>query len=204
MRETIRAWIEAMEAPFLEIIFEKRRGKRAALVRSALFGLSKLYQLYLVIHRFAIRSRLIRDSTLGIQVIAIGNLTLGGTGKTPVVEKFARELQKQGRTVAILSRGWRSKPQPFAPDAFEQTAPARGQHSAPPGLGREIPPARFRDGRGRTLHARFQSQGRRGAGGQKPRQERPLRHREFRLRHPSARRRLPVPGNWPDAGRTSS
>ena len=94
-----------MEAPFLEIIFEKRRGKRAALARSALFGLSKLYQLYLVIHRFAIRSRLIRDSTLGIQVIAIGNLTLGGTGKTPVVEKFARELQKQGRTVAILSRG---------------------------------------------------------------------------------------------------
>jgi tetraacyldisaccharide 4'-kinase len=114
MRETIRAWIEGLEAPFLETIFEKRRGKRAALVRSALFGLSKLYQLYLVIHRFAIRSRLIRDATLGIQVIAIGNLTLGGTGKTPVVEKFARELQKQGRTVAILSRGWRSKPQPFA------------------------------------------------------------------------------------------
>ena len=54
-----------------------------------------------------------RDSTLGIQVIAIGNLTFGGTGKTPVVEKFARELQSQGRTVAILSRGYRSKPQPL-------------------------------------------------------------------------------------------
>jgi tetraacyldisaccharide 4'-kinase len=113
MRETIRAWIEGLEAPFLETIFEKRRGLRADLARSALFGLSKLYQLYLAIHRFAIRSRLIRDATLGIQVIAIGNLTLGGTGKTPVVEKFARELQKQGRTVAILSRGWRSKPQPI-------------------------------------------------------------------------------------------
>ena len=105
MRETIRAWIEAIEAPFLETIFNKRRGLRADLVRSFLFGLSKVYQLYLVIHRVAIRSRLIRDTTLGIQVIAIGNLTLGGTGKTPVVEKFARELQKQGRTVAILSRG---------------------------------------------------------------------------------------------------
>src|ERR1019366_7579642 len=113
MRETIRAWIEAMEAPFLETIFDKRRGTRAELVRSILFGLSKIYQLYLVIHRFAIRARLIRDSTLGIQVIAIGNLTLGGTGKTPVVEKFARELQQQGRTVAILSRGYRSKPAPL-------------------------------------------------------------------------------------------
>src|SRR5262249_13717773 len=58
--------------------------------------------------------RLLRDSTLGVQVIAIGNLTVGGTGKTPVVEKFARELQNQGRPVAILSRGYRSKPPPLA------------------------------------------------------------------------------------------
>ena len=33
MRQTIRAWIEAIETPFLEIIFEQRRGKRAALIR---------------------------------------------------------------------------------------------------------------------------------------------------------------------------
>lgn len=108
MRQTIRAWTEAIEGPFLEIIFEQRRGKRAALIRSLLFGLSKVYQIALNIHRFCIRARLIRDSTLGIQVIAIGNLTFGGTGKTPVVEKFARELQRQGRTVAILSRGYRN------------------------------------------------------------------------------------------------
>jgi tetraacyldisaccharide 4'-kinase len=57
--------------------------------------------------------RLLRDYTIGVQVIAIGNLTVGGTGKTPVVEKFARELQGQGRTVAILSRGYRSKPPPL-------------------------------------------------------------------------------------------
>src|SRR5207253_9024307 len=38
---------------------------------------------------------------------------VGGTGKTPVVEKFARELRDQGRTVAILSRGYRSKPPPL-------------------------------------------------------------------------------------------
>jgi tetraacyldisaccharide 4'-kinase len=113
MRQTIRAWFEAIETPFLEIIFEQRRGKKAALARSILFGLSKIYQFGLMIHRFFIQARLVRDSTLGIQVIAIGNLTFGGTGKTPVVEKFARELQRQGRTVAILSRGYRSRPQPL-------------------------------------------------------------------------------------------
>ncbi len=113
MRQTLRAWTEAIEQPFLEIIFEQRRGKRAAVARSILFALSKVYQFGLKIHRFFIQARLVRDSTLGIQVIAIGNLTFGGTGKTPVVEKFARELQLQGRTVAILSRGYRSRPQPL-------------------------------------------------------------------------------------------
>jgi tetraacyldisaccharide 4'-kinase len=48
-----------------------------------------------------------------VQVITVGNLTVGGTGKTPVVEKFARVLTDQGRKVAILTRGYRSKPPPL-------------------------------------------------------------------------------------------
>ena len=115
MTETLRAWMEAAETFGLEVINEQRRGKRAALVRSLLYLLSKVFQLGVKVRRFLYKVRILRDSTLGIQVIAIGNLTVGGTGKTPVVEKFARELQKQGRTVAILSRGYRSKPQPFKP-----------------------------------------------------------------------------------------
>jgi tetraacyldisaccharide 4'-kinase len=43
----------------------------------------------------------------------VGNLTVGGTGKTPVVEKFARALAERGRKVAILSRGYKSKRPPF-------------------------------------------------------------------------------------------
>jgi tetraacyldisaccharide 4'-kinase len=114
MNEFLRRWTETIETFIVEVIFEQRRGKKAALFRSFLFGLSKIYQLAFKIRRFLYQARIIRDSTLGIQVIAIGNLTWGGTGKTPVVEKFARELQKQGRTVAILSRGYRSKPRPLA------------------------------------------------------------------------------------------
>ena len=114
MREKFRAWTEGIETFVLEVIQGQRTGKRAALARTALFGLSKLFKAAVKTRRRLYDIRLLRDSTLGVQVIAIGNLTVGGTGKTPVVEKFARELQSQGRNVAILSRGYRSKPAPLS------------------------------------------------------------------------------------------
>jgi len=113
MRETFRAWAETLETFVLEVIFEERRGTRAGMVRGLLFGLSKVFAALVKLRRFLYNVRILRDTTLGVQVIAVGNLTVGGTGKTPVVEKFARELRDAGRNVAILSRGYRSKPQPF-------------------------------------------------------------------------------------------
>jgi tetraacyldisaccharide 4'-kinase len=113
MREKLRAWIENLETFGREVIAEERRGTGAALLRASLFTCSKLYLVLVKIHRWLINVRILRDETLGVQVIAIGNLTWGGTGKTPVVEKFARELRDQGRNVAILSRGYRSKPPPL-------------------------------------------------------------------------------------------
>ena len=59
------------------------------------------YQLY--------RHKILKDNPLGCSVIVVGNITVGGTGKTPVVEKLAKTLQKKGRKVAIISRGYKSK-----------------------------------------------------------------------------------------------
>jgi tetraacyldisaccharide 4'-kinase len=120
MRETLRAWTETVETFVLEVITEQRRDKRAALVRQCLLLLSRLFRLGIKARRFLYDVRILRDYTLGVQVIAVGNLTVGGTGKTPVVEKFARELQDQGRTVAILSRGYRSKPPPLTKRALDR------------------------------------------------------------------------------------
>ncbi len=113
MRETFRDWAENFETFVLEVIFEHRRGFKSDVTRGLLFGSSKIFQVLVKLRRWLYNSRILRDKTLGVQVIAIGNLTVGGTGKTPVVEKFARELRDAGRNVAILSRGYRSKPQPF-------------------------------------------------------------------------------------------
>ena len=113
MRELFWVWAETLQTFFFEVVFEERHDFKAKLTRGVLFGGSKVYEVGVKIHRWLINVRIFRDKTLGVQVIAIGNLTVGGTGKTPVVEKFARELQNAGRKVAILSRGYRSKPAPL-------------------------------------------------------------------------------------------
>src|SRR5712671_706794 len=114
MRETLRVWLEYTETFVLEVILEKRQGKGAKVVRGCLHLLSRVYGAIIKARRFLYNVRILRDSTLGVQVIAVGNLTVGGTGKTPVVEKFASALRDQGRSVAILSRGYRSKPAPLS------------------------------------------------------------------------------------------
>lgn len=113
-------WTETVETFTLEVIFDERRGSGAALMRVLLVFLSKIFKVAIKFRRFLYNVRILRDTTLGVQVIAIGNLTVGGTGKTPVVEKFARELRDQGRNVAILSRGYRSKPPPLHKTLFDR------------------------------------------------------------------------------------
>ena len=113
MREIFQAWAETIETFVLEVIFEERHDFWANVTRGLLFFGSKLFHVGVNIRQWLYNMRILRDKTLGVQVIAVGNLTVGGTGKTPVVEKFARELRDAGRNVAILSRGYRSKPKPF-------------------------------------------------------------------------------------------
>src|SRR5262245_47862680 len=102
--------LENLEQFGIDVVLGRRRGFRAALLRSVLFALSLLYERIVQLRLYFYRKRLFRERTLGCLVISIGNLTVGGTGKTPVVEKFARALHAGGRRVAILSRGYKSVP----------------------------------------------------------------------------------------------
>ena len=77
VRDRFQAWVEELETFVLEVIFEQRRGKRAAIVRSLLSGLSRVFLVAVKGRQFLYNARLLRDTTLGVQVIAIGNLTVG-------------------------------------------------------------------------------------------------------------------------------
>jgi|SRR5581483_7006047 len=104
--------LENLEQFGIDVVLGRRRGFRAALLRAILYALSFVYERVVQLRLYLYRKRIFRERTLGCIVISIGNLTVGGTGKTPVVEKFARALQNGGRRVAILSRGYKSQPKP--------------------------------------------------------------------------------------------
>jgi len=110
---TFREFSEHAEQYVVEIIGGRRRTTYDKIFRAFLFCASRLYRNVVQLRLTLYRERVLRQRMLGCFVVSVGNLTVGGTGKTPVVEVFARTLSAKGRKVAILSRGYRSKPQPL-------------------------------------------------------------------------------------------
>jgi len=109
----MRVILERFERYAVDVILERREGGRANALKFVLGGFARLYERAVQTRLGLYRRRLFRAQELGCPVVSIGNLTVGGTGKTPVAEMLARELQKRGRRVAILSRGYKSVPRPF-------------------------------------------------------------------------------------------
>jgi tetraacyldisaccharide 4'-kinase len=70
-----------------------------------LLPLSAVYRLVLGLRALLYRSGMLASGHPGIPVIVVGNLTVGGTGKTPLVQWMAQQLHTQGWQVGILSRG---------------------------------------------------------------------------------------------------
>jgi len=85
------------------------KGFRATLMRILLRGLSLIFRQLVAMRLRLFRWGYKKQAHLGTMVISIGNITMGGTGKTPVVELFAKTLRDKGKKVAILSRGYKSK-----------------------------------------------------------------------------------------------
>ena len=97
----------------VDVIYDRRQGKAAEWYALFLNFLSYLYGFAVRLRLYLYEHRIFRNKPLGCLVVVVGNLTVGGTGKTPIVEKFARTLTERGRKVAILSRGYKSKKEPL-------------------------------------------------------------------------------------------
>jgi len=88
------------------IIYENNGPLYQKAYLAPLQAISSIYGLGVRARLFLYRTGLLKESRLPCKVISVGNITLGGTGKTPTVEYIARLLKEEGMDVVLLSRGY--------------------------------------------------------------------------------------------------
>ena len=98
-----------LERLFCHIAYGRDEGFFLKILLFPLYLLSLIYYIAVNIRLFSFRAGLLKAGRLGCKVISVGNITVGGTGKTPTVELIATRLKEKGLKVAILSRGYKRK-----------------------------------------------------------------------------------------------
>jgi tetraacyldisaccharide 4'-kinase len=94
-----------LEQSLLQLI---RGEKKAPLIMGGLAGLSGIYRSLVAARNWAYDQEIFSSIKLPVPVISVGNIAVGGTGKTPLVHLLAKRLQEHSR-LAILTRGFRSQ-----------------------------------------------------------------------------------------------
>ncbi len=90
-------------------------GVSASCIRAATWVASKPYALAMRLRRWGYRRGVLASHEAPVPVISVGNITTGGTGKTPMAAWIVRHLAESGRKPAIVMRGYRATK--TAPDA---------------------------------------------------------------------------------------
>src|SRR5437870_2774639 len=98
-----RYWNVAEKNYLLSVISGERRGASAGILRGALGGLAYVYSAGLKLYLLPYRTRVRRQYRLPCPVISVGNLTVGGTGKTPMTRRICEILRVNGKNVCVLS-----------------------------------------------------------------------------------------------------
>jgi len=79
------------------------------IVSSLLLPLSWLFMMIAAVRRSAYRKGLLAQTRLPVPVIIVGNITVGGTGKTPLTAWLVESLKRHGLRPGIISRGYKGK-----------------------------------------------------------------------------------------------
>lgn len=100
----------ARRSPFIDLISGRRGGIARQLARAGLALLAVPYGLIIRIRNLCYSTIAPLRRRAACPVVSVGNITVGGTGKTPMAACIARMLIDRGRKVAILSRGYKGRP----------------------------------------------------------------------------------------------
>jgi len=85
----------------------QRSGWHLAIARAILYSLSRPYRLATNINHFLYDSGFRKVRKLPVRVACVGNISVGGAGKTPFCTFLARGLSARGERVVLVSRGYR-------------------------------------------------------------------------------------------------
>lgn len=96
------------EQTIRDILSGQRGGAGASLLRAALWLACWPYSAMMRLRRWAYRRGWLKSYPADAPVICVGNLSTGGTGKTPMVAWIVHRLREMGRSPAILSRGYKA------------------------------------------------------------------------------------------------
>lgn len=89
-----------------------------------LWPCGRLFEAAARLRRAAYRAGIRHAAAAGVPVVVVGNITVGGTGKTPCVVWLARELTQRGHAVGIVSRGYGGRAQSWPQRVNADSDPA--------------------------------------------------------------------------------
>ena len=102
--------IENLKTYFSDILHSKEvHGISMHLLMAVLYIFSLIYEQLVNLKLLAYKIGLSGKESLNCYVISLGNITVGGTGKTPTAQRLARDIRDLGYKVVILNRGYRAK-----------------------------------------------------------------------------------------------
>lgn len=102
----------------------ERHWDRITPVSLALLPLSLVFCALVLLRRLAYRLGILRSVSLSRPVIVVGNITVGGTGKTPLTIWLAQFLREQGHRPGIITRGYRGQSKTWPVEVTASTSPA--------------------------------------------------------------------------------
>lgn len=100
-----------MDSRFKEIADGSDRSPSAAILRAAATCAEPVYSITMRLRNALYDSGIFASRTLGRPTISVGNITTGGTGKTPVVQWLAKRLSASGQQPVVLMRGYKTTSQ---------------------------------------------------------------------------------------------
>jgi tetraacyldisaccharide 4'-kinase len=108
----------------------ERHWQRLTLFAFLLLPLSALFCGLVALRRALYRRRILPSQRLPVPVIVVGNITVGGTGKTPLVMWLARMLKDEGYRPGIVARGYRGRAQRWPLTVGPETSPVEAGDEA--------------------------------------------------------------------------